>query len=145
MTDAKSDYPSFEVTKVEVVASEPNSGELRKILSLVPDTDERTATTYLVKIYLQTLPEPAGANYELWIGDQKVRKYTQFKGGIYFKLYDVESVNLLDGAPICFRRDGEDICIPMKNKYVMHDGSKFLKAIELAPQRKLSRREALDE
>jgi|GEM_PF-1525581 len=145
MTDSKSDYPSFEVTKVEVVASEPNAGELRKILFLAPDTDERAATTYLVKIYLKTLPEPAGANYELWIGDQKVRKYTQFKGGIYFKLYDIESVNLLEGAPICFRREGEDNCIPLKNKYVIHDCPGYLKALEFAPLRRQSRREALDE
>lgn len=145
MTDSKSDYPSFEVTKVEVVASEPNAGELRKILFLAPDTDERAATTYLVKIYLKTLPEPAGANYELWIGDRKVRKYTQFKGGIYFKLYDIESVKLLEGAPICFRREGEDNCKPLKNKYVIHDGPGYLKALEFDPLRRQSRREALDE
>ena len=61
---------------------------------------------YIVKLYLATMPPPDDMGYELYIGDQQIRKYTQFNGGIYFKITNPEQLAMYRGQKVRFRRPG---------------------------------------
>jgi len=141
MTEDILKNPEFQVTRVEIVASEPNAGELRKIRARATAAAGQLEATYLVKIYMDVLPEPSGTGYELWIGDQQIRKYTQFEGGIFFKVYDLESLGAMDGASIRFRRQGDEDFIPLKMEYTLQKMSDLLQAPDAAKLK--SRRDAL--
>ena len=143
MTEDILKNPDFQIIRVEVIASEPNAGELRKIHARAATAAGQPETTYLVKIYMDALPEPSGTGYELWIGDQQIRKYTQFKGGIFFKVYDLESLGAMDGASIRFRRQGDENFIPLKIEYALRKMSDLLIAPDAAKLK--SRRDALAE
>ena len=61
---------------------------------------------HLVKLYIGTEALYDGLGVELYIGDHKVRKYAQFKGGIYFKVMNSAQAAALRGQRVRFRRPG---------------------------------------
>ena len=95
---------SFKVQRIEVVPARPSEAELRKIRQHKTAAAEKAEeeVIYLVKIYLDKLPEPTGIAYPLYVGEQQIRKYTEFPGGIYFKLYDPGMLEKMAGQKVRF-------------------------------------------
>src|SRR3954447_21349744 len=94
---------------IEVHEVRPQAADLRKIRR---HSAERAALlpeiTYLVKLNLAVMPPPDALGYELYIGDQLIRKYSQFKNGVYFKVADPAQLEVYRGQQVRFRRPGAD-------------------------------------
>lgn len=96
------------VEKVELHAARPEAADVRKLEHLraegaaaIPDV------SYIIKVYIQNLPPPGGSGYALYVGDREVRKYAQFKNGIFFKVTDPKLLASYRGKKIRFRRTPE--------------------------------------
>jgi hypothetical protein len=63
---------------------------------------------YVVKLYLEKLPPADALGYELYVGAQKIRKYSQFKDGIYFKVTNPAELQVYQNQKVRFRRPGSD-------------------------------------
>ncbi len=100
------------VEKIDLHATRPEAADVRKLEHL---RAERAAAipdvSYIVKVYIQDLPPPGGSGYVLYVGDREIRKYAQFKNGIFFKIADPHLLDSYRGKKIRFRRapDGEFI------------------------------------
>ncbi len=100
------------VGKIELHATRPEAADVRKLEHL---RAERAASipdvSYIVKVYIQNLPPPEGSGYVLYVGDKEIRKYSQFKNGIFFKIADPHLLTSYRGKKMRFRRapDGEFI------------------------------------
>jgi hypothetical protein len=94
---------NIKVTSVEVVPAKPDAADLRKIKHYAETRSKELKEVALVyKIYLASLPEPAGQAYGLYIGDHHVRKYSSFEKGIFFVVNDPDLAQSLAGKEICF-------------------------------------------
>ena len=100
------------VGKIELHATRPEAADVRKLEHL---RAERAASipdvSYIVKVYIDNMPPPGGSGYVLYVGDKEIRKYSQFKNGIFFKVADPHLLTSYRGKKIRFRRtpDGEFI------------------------------------
>jgi hypothetical protein len=100
------------LTDIQIQQARPEEADLRKIQHYAaigdgPPADTEPAST-LIKLYLKTpIPEDS-AGVELFVGDHLIRRYSQFKNGIYFKVNDPRLLNELSGGEVRFRRPGTD-------------------------------------
>jgi hypothetical protein len=95
--------PGFGIGRVEVVPTRPSEAELRKIRHLkAAGKEAMEQATFVVKIYLDEPVEPLGFGYPLYIGEHRIRKYTEFPGGIYFKIHNGTVLRSLAGRRIRF-------------------------------------------
>lgn len=95
----------FAVQSVEVVPVQATASDLRKRQHAnALDLARPSETTYLVKIYLYPMPTPDDLGFELYVGDRRIRQYSQFERGVYFKLRTEEQLRVYDGQQVRFRR-----------------------------------------
>lgn len=100
--------PNIKVTSVVVVPARPDAADLRKIKHYAETrSKEFKEVTLVYKIYLASLPEPAGEAYGLFIGDHRVRKYSAFEKGIFFIVNDPDLARSLAGKEICIDVPGQ--------------------------------------
>jgi hypothetical protein len=93
--------------RVEVHAVRPSKADQRKLSHLRQERGAQLPdVAYVVKIYVE-LPLPDGLGHELWLGDAQVRKYSEFKGGVYFTITNPEQLAAFRGQKVRFQRPGE--------------------------------------
>jgi len=100
--------PIVKVTGVKVVAVRPDPSDLRKIryhAGMSHASIEEVTTVF--KIYVESLPEPSGAGFELFVGERHIRKFSEFKGGLFFIVNDPEALRSLSGREVGIRMLGE--------------------------------------
>ncbi len=113
------------VVRVEVHAARPEAADLRKIHHYSDDRAvDLPQVTWVYKIYLDELPEPAGAGLELLVGDHSVRKYSAFPGGLFFTVNDPDLIEKMAGGDVRFRVHGTDEVV---------EGGARMPPAELAP------------
>ena len=97
------------LTSVQLLLARPEMADLRKIRHYAAEqVAEVEEVSYIVKLYIETPPVYNSMGMELYVGDQQIRRYSQFKNGIYFKVNDPQQLSTLQGEEIRFRRPGMD-------------------------------------
>ena len=97
------------LTSVQLILARPEMADLRKIRHYAAERSvEVEEVSYIVKLYLETPPVYNSLGMELYVGDQQIRRYSQFENGIYFKVNDPQQLSTLQGEEIRFRRPGMD-------------------------------------
>ena len=62
---------------------------------------------YLVKVYLsEPLPATSSA-HSLYVGQERIHRYTEFPGGIYFNVLNPQFIHQHQGEALRFSVDGE--------------------------------------
>jgi hypothetical protein len=98
-------YP--EVTNLQVVATQPKSADLRNI-EFMQATENTTLDriTYIVKINLSNKPQVTSRGFSIYLGDYRINKYSEFPGGIYFKVYNPRFFAEHTGKKLLFSTSG---------------------------------------
>lgn len=102
---------SFEIvlTNIQLLLARPEVADLRKIRYYAAERGaDIEEVSYIVKLYTQTPPVYNSMGVELYVGNQQIRQYSQFKNGIYFKVNDPQQLSTLQGEEVRFRRPGAD-------------------------------------
>jgi hypothetical protein len=96
-------------TAVEVVATQPTDAD-RTSISHVSAREKRPLppVTYIVKVQLETLLAATGAGWALYVGDFRIPKYRDYKGGIFFKVVDPQFFRDHQGQPLRFSANRKD-------------------------------------
>lgn len=101
--------PEIALTTIQLVLARPEPADLRRIHHFTAQTGERIEeVSYIVKLYIESPPVYNSMGLELYVGDEQIRKYSQFKNGIYFKVNDPQQLAALEGQPVRFRRPGSE-------------------------------------
>lgn len=99
--------PEIALTTIQLVLARPEPADLRRIHHFTAQTGEQVEeVSYIVKLYIESPPVYDNMGLELYVGDEQIRKYSQFKNGIYFKVNDPQQLSALEGQPVRFRRPG---------------------------------------
>lgn len=97
------------LTNIQLMPARPEVADLRKINHYATERGtEVEEVSYIVKLYTATPPVYNSMGMELYVGSQEIRKYSQFKNGIYFKINDPQQLSKLQGEEVRFRRPGAD-------------------------------------
>jgi hypothetical protein len=97
------------VVGVEVVAARPTDTDRAVASHLSAVTDRPIGNeVYIVKVRFETMPEPTGTGWALYLGDDRIPKYWAYKDGIYFKVHDPDFLAKHDGQPLRFSTNGSD-------------------------------------
>ena len=92
---------------IQLLPALPEAADLRKIRHYAAQRGTAIAeVSYIVKLYIQTPPVYNSLGVELYVGNQQIRHYAQFKNGIYFKVNDPQQLAVLQGQEVRFRRPG---------------------------------------
>ncbi|MDJ0735226.1 MAG: hypothetical protein QNJ47_14375 [Nostocaceae cyanobacterium] len=97
------------LTNIQLLLARPEMADLRKIHYYAAQRGaEVEEVSYIVKLYTQTPPVYNSMGVELYVGNQQIQKYSQFKNGIYFKVNDPQQLSTLQGEEVRFRRPGDE-------------------------------------
>lgn len=97
------------LTAIQLLPARPEMADLRKIQHYATATGSEIAeVSYLVKLYTENSLPQNSLGVELYVGDQLIRQYFQFKNGIYFKVNDPQQLAALQGQEVRFRRRGSE-------------------------------------
>jgi hypothetical protein len=94
------------VLQVDVVPARPMA-EDTQFLEHTRSTTRRDLepVVYIVRLRLESQPEPTGAGWALYVGDLRIPKYWEYPGGIYFKVYDPAFFDEHADSPVRFSAD----------------------------------------
>jgi hypothetical protein len=96
------------LTNVQLLLARPEMADMRKIHHYAAERGAHIEeVSYIVKLYTENLPVDS-LGVELYVGSQQIRKYSQFKNGVYFKVNDPQQLSALEGQEIRFRRPGSE-------------------------------------
>ena len=97
------------LTNVQLLLARPEAADLRKIRHYATARNAPVEeVSYIVKLYIQTSPIHNNMGVELYVGDQQIRQYFQFKNGIYFKVNDLQQLSTLQGEEVRFHQPGSN-------------------------------------
>jgi len=97
------------LTNIQLLLARPEVADLRKIHHFAAERGTQIEeVSYIVKLYTETLPIQNSLGVELYVGNQPIRQYAQFKHGIYFKVNDPQQLSNLQGGEVRFRRPGSE-------------------------------------
>lgn len=96
----------LQVLQVDVVPARPTEADT-KFLTHTRTTVRRELepVAYIVRLRLQSQPEPTGAGWALFVGELRIPKYWEYPGGIYFKIYDPAFFDEHADSPVRFSAD----------------------------------------
>lgn len=98
-------YPT--VSAIEVVATQPTEADFRTIKYMQSTGNFQVGNaTYIVKLNLDNIPEISSLGFLVYVGEFRVRKYSECKDGIYFKIYEPQFFSEHAGQNIRFSIDG---------------------------------------
>jgi hypothetical protein len=94
------------VSSVQIMPVQPEPADEARIAFLRANRNlPLEDVLYLAKIYLEGELPVEGEGYALYVGDEWIRKYWGFNGGIFFNVYDPRFVEEHAGQAIRFTRD----------------------------------------
>ena len=115
------------IAAVDIIPAQPTEADRHAIAHLSGlDVKKLEDVAYLVKVQFEELPAVTSQGWALYLGDYRVPKYSAYKEGIYFKVFDPHFFTEHDGDPIRFSLDGSNF-IETKKKLV-HPKAKLQKA-----------------
>jgi hypothetical protein len=92
---------------VEIIATRPTEADRAAIAHLsAVGRRELAPVTYIVKMRLETMPEPTGQGWALYVNDFRVPKYWETRDGIYFKMFDARFFQEHHGKHLRFSQNG---------------------------------------
>lgn len=94
---------------VEVVATQPTDGDRAALAHLsARDGTRLPPVAYVVKVRLKSMPPVTARGWALYVNDLRIPKYWEYKGGIYFKVFDPQFFLDHQGDRLRFSQDGSD-------------------------------------
>lgn len=94
---------------VEVVPAQPTEADSAAIAHLSARASKSLpGATYLVKVRLETVPQPTSQGWALYVNDFRIPKYWEYKDGIYFKVFDPQFFQDHRGQRLRFSQNGID-------------------------------------
>ena len=94
------------VVSAKVVATQPTEADKPMLAGLASELDRRLPdSAFIVKIRLDKVPEPTAVGWALYVGDTRIPKYSEYAGGIYFKVLDDTFLAEHQGKPLRFSQD----------------------------------------
>jgi hypothetical protein len=98
-----------QATAVEIVPVQPTDAD-RATISHVSAQEKKSLApvTYLVKVLLEKLPPATATGWALYVGDHRIPKYRDFRGGIFFKVFDPQFFQDHQGQPFRFSANSRD-------------------------------------
>jgi hypothetical protein len=94
---------------VEVTAARPNEADSVLIAQLEPGPVKTLpGVAYIVKIKLQTVPEPTARGWALYVNDLRIPKYWEYSQGVYFKVFDPQFFADHEGENLRFSQNGTE-------------------------------------
>ncbi|MFM7448300.1 MAG: hypothetical protein ACKO24_06865 [Leptolyngbyaceae cyanobacterium] len=97
------------LTAIQLLPAQPEAADLRKIHHLAAATETPIQeVSYIIKLYTGSSLPQNSLGVELYVGNQPIRQYFQFKNGIYFKVNNPDQLAALQGQEVRFRRPGLD-------------------------------------
>jgi hypothetical protein len=94
---------------VEVTAARPTEPDSVLIAQLnAGPVKSLPGIAYIVKIKLETVPEPTSRGWALYVGDLRIPKYWQYSQGIYFKVFDPQFFTEHEREDLRFSQNGTE-------------------------------------
>ncbi len=98
----------IKIKRIQIVPVKPEPSDERKLahfretlkLPLEP-------VLYLVKVYLAEPLPTTSSGYSLYVGQERIQRYTEFPGGIYFNILNPQFIDKHQGETLRFSVDGE--------------------------------------
>lgn len=79
------------IMAVEVIATQPTEADSAAISQLSADAGKPLEpVAYLVKVRLKTKPPATSHGWALYVGEERIPKYWEYKDGIYFKVFSAQ-------------------------------------------------------
>ena len=98
------------VTSVEVVATQPveaDRGPIAHLAASKAGAAPAEDVAYVVKIAFEEMPPITSQGWALYVKDERIPKYWEYTGGIYFKVFDPKFLADHEGDPLRFSIDGQ--------------------------------------
>jgi hypothetical protein len=97
------------LTAIQLLLARPETADLRRLHHYAAETGTPVEeVSYLVKLYIDSSPIYDSTGFELYVGEERIRKYSQFTNGIYFVVNDPRQLSALGGQEVRFRRPGSE-------------------------------------
>lgn len=94
---------------VQIVMAEPTESDSAMIAQFKAQEDKSLdLAAYLVMLKLERKPEPTGAGWALFVGNERIPKYTEYRYGVYFKVLDPDFLREHQGKPLRFSQNEVD-------------------------------------
>lgn len=98
-------YP--EVANLQVIATAPKPADLRNIEFMqAAENTTLDRVTYIVKINLSNKLPITSRGFSIYLDDYRISKYSEFPGGIYFKVYNPRFFEEHAGKKLLFSTAG---------------------------------------
>ncbi len=97
--------PEFRVLALDAHRVEPDPTD-RSNLEFLRQTEAVENEVFLVRLHTTALPPASPLGIELRLGDYTVRKFSEWDGGIYFKVYNPRFFAKHGGKPVRVSVDG---------------------------------------
>src|SRR5262245_37036814 len=96
------------IRSVEIVAARPEAADQRRLAHLQATTNRAVEPVmYVVKVYLDQPLPATGSGFSLFVGNERIGKYTAFPGGVYFKVHNPGFLESHRGEPVRFSAEAE--------------------------------------
>jgi hypothetical protein len=97
------------LTAIQLLLTRPEAADLRRLQHYAAERGRAVEeVSHLVKLYIESPPRDNSMGFELYVGDERIRKYSQFANGIYFVVNDPQQLSVLRGREVRFRRPGSE-------------------------------------
>lgn len=97
--------PEFRVLAIDVHRVEPDATD-RSNLEFLSQTEAVENDVFLVRVHTSGLPPASPLGIEFRLGDYAVRKFSEWNGGVYFKVYNPRFFTKHGGKPLRVSVDG---------------------------------------
>lgn len=95
------------VLAVDLIAAQSKSADRERIRYTSRSESISDDAVYIVRIQLEAALPTTSRGLFLFVGQERIERYMQFSGGIYFKIYDPAFLDEHAGEPLYFSEDGE--------------------------------------
>lgn len=105
---ANEDLPR--VVGVDAIGTQPKPSDTRKMAYLTANENVTIEpVTYIVRVALDDSRDDfGGKGFWLYVGERRIEKYSGYREGIFFKVYDPRFFDELGGQEIRLTEDGEN-------------------------------------
>jgi hypothetical protein len=104
--------PIMNVEKVTITPAKAEQGDTSRMNFLRTQGARiavQGAPVYIVKVYLSGMPPVDDDGFDVMVGDKSIGEYGSFSGGIFFKVYDPNTIPAKAGKELSIIRRGKTI------------------------------------
>jgi len=93
------------IAAVEVVPAQPTEADRAAIVHMGL---KEPRAVYVVKVRLKAKPPVTSIAWALYVGDERISKYWEYKDGIYFVVFDAQFFAMHKGEQLRFSQNDTD-------------------------------------